>query len=157
MKAQFTSGSLSNGIMIRVPPGEDLIEGIEEVCEHLDIKSGAITCCIGSLQEASFMFLVPSTNKVGAAYTDPTTIPGPLQIVSAQGVIGQDEGNVFVHVHGLLIDKDGNVHGGHLIKGETPVLITSDIVIVKIEGAQLYRTYDPQVEFKLLVPFDKQQ
>ena len=157
MKATFASGTLSSAVMIRVLPGQDLIEGIEDVCNHLGITSGSITCCIGSLGKASLMFLVPSQNKVGAAYIDPQTIPGPLQIVSAQGVIGQDEGAIFTHIHGLLVDKTGNVHGGHLIKGETPVLITSDIVVARIKGAQLRRAYDPEVEFKLLSPVEDQQ
>lgn len=157
MRATFASGTFSNPVMIRVLPGHDLIEGIEDVCNHLRVTSGAITCCIGSLQKASLMFLVPSQNKVGAAYNDPQTIPGPLQIASAQGVIGQDQGAVFIHMHGLLVDKTGKVHGGHLIKGETPVLITSDIVLLGVEGAQLRRAYDPQTGFTLLSPAEDQQ
>ena len=98
MRARFASGTFSNAVMIRVLPGQDLIEGIEDVCNHLGITGGSITCCIGSLQRASLMFLVPSQTKVGAAYNDPQTIPGPLQIVSAQGVIGQDQGAVFIHM-----------------------------------------------------------
>ena len=157
MRAKFASATSSTPVMVRVLPGQDLIEGIEDVCNHLGIRSGSIACCIGSLQKASLMFLVPSQNKVGAAYTDPQTIPGPLQIVSAQGVIGQDRGAIFIHMHGLLVDKTGNVHGGHLIRGGTPVLITSDIVVARIEGAQLRRAYDPEVEFKLLSPVEDQQ
>jgi len=157
MRARFASGTSSHPVMVRVLPGQDLIEGIEDVCNHLGIRSGAIACCIGSLQKVSLMFLVPSENKVGAAYNDPQTIPGPLQIVSAQGVIGQDNGAVFIHMHGLLVDKTGTVHGGHLIKGETPVLITSDIVVVGIDGATLRRAYDPQTEFTLLAPADDPQ
>jgi len=50
MDLSFEQGQLSKAVMIRLKPGCDLIEGIENVCQKLDIESGVITCCIGSLQ-----------------------------------------------------------------------------------------------------------
>lgn len=149
----FSEGKLNKVVMIRVLPGSDIIEGIEEACQDLDIESGAISSCIGSLQKASFMIAVPLKNKVGSGYGDPISLDGPLELLCAQGLIGQEQNrDLFIHMHGLLSDKHGNVHGGHLIKGENPVLITCEIMISQVEGVETLRTYDPEVDMEVLIP-----
>ena len=68
-------------------------------------------------------------------------------------MIGQQkEGDIFIHLHGLISDKNGDVHGGHLIKGENPVLITCEVMISKVEGARMVRTYDTEVGMEVLMP-----
>lgn len=149
-----SEGHLSKAVMVRIERGFDIIEGIENVCRQFDIKSGVITCCIGSLKTFSYCIVVPLENKFGAGYSDPKILDGPLEFLSGQGMIGKEEsGEYFIHLHGLVSDKDGNVHGGHLIKGENPVLITCEIMISQITGVKMIRTYDPKVDMKVLMPF----
>lgn len=158
MRAKYSTGSTSKVLMIRVLPGSDVIEGIEEACQDLDIKNGAICSCIGSLQKASFLIAVPLKTKVGAGYSDPINLDGPLELLSAQGTIGQEQnGDLFIHMHGLLSDQDGNVHGGHLIKGKNPVLITCEIMISQVKGVKVVRTYDPDVDMEVFIPSQNQQ
>ncbi len=152
-KIVVSEGHLSKIFMIRVLPGSDIIEGIEEVCHNLDIKSGAITCCIGSLQRASLLIAVPMNSKIGAGYSDPKVIKGPLELLSGQGSIGQEEeGEIFIHMHGVVSDKNGNVQGGHFIRGENPVLITCEMVLIRVEGIHMIRAYDPEVNMKVFFP-----
>ncbi len=152
----FSEGKLNKLVMIRVLPGSDIIEGIEEACRALDIQSGAISSCIGSLQKASFLIAVPLKTKVGEGYSDPINLDGPLELLSAQGTIGREQnGHLFIHMHGLLSDQDGNVHGGHLIKGENPVLITCEIMISQVKGVKMVRTYDPDVDMEVFIPSQK--
>ena len=154
MGVNFSQGNLSRVIMIRISPGSDIIEGIEKVCRQFDIESGVITCCIGSLQKFSYLIAVPMETKTGTGYSDPNLLDGPLEFLCAQGMIGKEEnGEIFTHLHGLVSDKDGKVHGGHLIKGENQVLITCEIMISQIQGIKMIRTYDPKVEMKVLMPF----
>ncbi len=156
MGVNFAKGHLSNAVMIRIEPGFDLIEGIENVCQKFEIESGVITCCIGSLQKASYFLPVPLENRFGTGYGDPNILDGPLELLSGQGMIGKEEnGEYFIHLHGLVSDKDRNVHGGHLIKGENPVLITCEIMISRIQGVKMIRTYDPKVDMKVLMPFSQ--
>ena len=139
--------------MIRVLPGSDIIEGIEKVCQNMGVRSGAITCCIGSLQRASLLIAVPMNNKIGAGYSDPKVLDGPLELLSSQGTIGQEEGGgIFIHLHGVVSNKDGNVYGGHLIKGKNPVLITCEMMVSQIEGINMIRAYDPEVDMKVFFP-----
>jgi len=152
-KIIVSEGHLSRMFMIRVLPGSDVIEGIREACQQLDIKSCSITSCIGSLQRASFLIAVPMNNKIGAGYSDPKVLEGPLELLSGQGSIGQEErGEIFIHLHGVVSDKDGNIYGGHLIKGKNPVLITCEVMVSQIEGIHMIRAYDPDVDMKVFFP-----
>lgn len=40
MDLSFSKGHISRVVIIRIEPGSDIIEGIEDVCRQLGIKSG---------------------------------------------------------------------------------------------------------------------
>ena len=152
-KAAFLEGTLSTlAVIIRVLPGSDVIEGIEEVCQNLGIKSGAIISCIGSLQRSSLMFVVPLNNKVGGGYGDPKVLKSPCELLCGQGTIGQEEGGeITVHLHGVVSDKEGHLHGGHLVKGENPVLITCEVMVAQMEGINIIRAHDPETDYRVFL------
>jgi predicted DNA-binding protein with PD1-like motif len=153
-KIKLLEGTLSSrAAIIRVLPGFDVIEGIEEACRKLGITSGAIISCIGSLQWASVLVAVPLNNKIGAGYSEPRYLEGPLELLSGQGTIGrEEEGNISIHMHGVISDKEGRLHGGHLIKGQNPVLITCELMLARIEGIRIIRGYDPEVDMQVFLP-----
>ncbi len=92
-------------------------------------------------------------NKAGVGYSDPKSVKGPIAILSAQGTIGLEKnGNLFTHVHAVLGDKTGKIFGGHLVKGTCPVLVTCEIMIHAYDTIRLRRTYDPEVDFEVLMP-----
>ena len=151
MTATYQQGSLSKVVVLRLPPGKDLIEGLAEACQAHGLKSGFISSCIGSLRKASFFTVVPLANKTGGGYSDPIAKEGPLELVAAQGTIGIDvEGNLLIHLHGALADSQGNLHGGHLIKGKCPILVTGEAMIAFLEGARAVQRPDPEAEMNLL-------
>jgi predicted DNA-binding protein with PD1-like motif len=153
LRVVFSAGRLSKAVIIRVLPGSDLIEAIEQACKETGIQAGIVVSCIGTLQRASFLVVVPVQNKVGAKYGDPLILEGPLEFLGAQGTVGLEEsGDIFVHLHGLASDKDGIVHGGHLVKGQCPVLITCEVSVTQVEGVSLVRRMDPEVDMKVLMP-----
>jgi predicted DNA-binding protein with PD1-like motif len=153
-KIKLLEGTLSSrAAIIRVLPGFDVIEGIEEACRKLGITSGAIISCIGSLQRASVMIAVPLNNKVGAGYSEPIKLEGPLELLSGQGTIGrEEEGNISIHMHVVISDKEGHLHGGHLVKGQNPVLITCEVMLARIEGIRIVRGYDPEIDMQVFLP-----
>jgi predicted DNA-binding protein with PD1-like motif len=151
VSATYQAGSLSKVVVMRLPPGQDLIEGLGEACLTHGLKSGFITSCIGSLQRASFFSVVPLPKKIGAGYGEPIVMEGPLELVSAQGTIGLDaEANLLVHMHATLGDGRGHLYGGHLIKGKCPVLITCEAMIAFLEGVRAVQRPDPETEMNLL-------
>jgi len=144
-------GGLSKAMMIRLHPGENLIQGITAACVAQGMQGGAVESCIGSLQSASFFTVVPLGNKIDAGYGDPIEMEGPLELVSAQRTIGLDvEGNLLIHMHGALADGRGNLNGGHLLEGRCPVLITCEAMITFFEEARAIQKYDPETDMKLL-------
>ena len=153
VRVTSAQGTLSKIVMARLHPGTDVIEGITEVCRQHGIRSGAITTCIGSLQRASFFVVKPMENRLGGGYSDPIALPGPVELVSSQGTVGVDaSGAFFIHLHGVLSDSSGHSHGGHLIAGTCPVLITCEVLIGGFDGMAALHRYDPEVEMKVLCP-----
>ena len=139
--------------LIRILPGSDVIASIEGACKEAGIHAGMVVSCLGTLQRASLLFVVPARNTVGAKYGDPLILEGPLEFLGAQGTVGREEdGEIFVHLHGLASDKQGIVHGGHLVKGECPVLITCEVAVIQAEDVSLVRRMDPEVGWKVLYP-----
>jgi predicted DNA-binding protein with PD1-like motif len=145
IRAIRAEGGIGKVTLLRVLPGSDVVESIEVACKEAGIHTGIVVSCLGTLRKASLLFVVPARNKVGAKYADPLALEGPLEFLGAQGT-------VFVHLHGLVSDKQGVVHGGHLVKGECPVLITCEVAIIQAEGVSLVRRMDPEVGWKVLYP-----
>lgn len=153
VRVTSAQGTLSKLVMARLHPGTDVIEGIADTCRQHGIKSGSITTCIGSLQRASFFVVAPMDNPLGGGYSDPIALQGPVELISSQGTVGRDDaGNLFIHLHGALSDRTGHTHGGHLITGACPVLITCEVLISVFEGMEAAHRHDPEVEMKVLTP-----
>jgi predicted DNA-binding protein with PD1-like motif len=153
MTTSHSQTEVRQAVFIRLSPGTDLITGIADVCRRQEIRAGAIASCIASLRRASFFVVVPMDNATGGGYSDPRHLTEPVEVVSAQGTIGEEEnGEPFVHLHAALSDSNGHVHGGHLIPGTCPILITSEIVILPLAGIRLVRTFDADAGMPVLKP-----
>ena len=154
IQAFHARGNFGKIIPVRLRTHTDLMNGIKKTCEDYGIQQGVVLTGVGSVRKLSIQVLTPNEEvKVGAAYTDPQTIPGPIEVLSVQGFIFQtEEGEMVLHLHGTFSDKEGEVYGGHLVPGENPVLATLEAVIAEITGARLIRRYDEDVGLKLITP-----
>ncbi len=153
MTISHTPTEVRQAVFIRLSPGTDLVTGIADVCRRRGIRAGCIASCIASLRRASFFVVVPMDNTTGGGYSDPNHLTEPVEIVSAQGTIGEEEnGETFVHLHAALSDSQGHVHGGHLIPGTCPILITSEILILPLAGIRLVRAFDADAGMPVLKP-----
>ncbi len=152
--AFHASGQFAKAVPVRLRPGTDVMEGLKGVCEAHRIRQGAILMGIGSLRQLSYQVLTPKPEtKLGAGYTDPVVVPGPVEILSLQGVIFQSEaGETLLHVHGTFSDQHGKVYAGHVVSGANPVLATLDAVVAEVAGVRLTRRTDPEVGMGLFTP-----
>ena len=150
------SGGIKRIVAARMSPGEDVLLGIQKVCEEHNIKDGIILTGMGSLDGAQFFNPVPlADKKCGYGYSEVTVLRGPIELVSMTGMICHNaEGETLLHVHYSLSDQHGTGHGGHLIEG-TKVLMTVDIVIGEIEGVEMSREYDEELEVFMFAPKQK--
>ncbi len=152
--AVHASGRFAKAVPVRLRTGTDVMDGLKRVCEQQGIKHGAILMGIGSLRQLSYQVLTPKPEtKLGAGYTEPTVIPGPVEILSLQGVVFQSEaGETLLHVHGTFSDQHGKVYAGHVVAGANPILATLDAMVAEVADVKLIRRMDPDVGLGLFTP-----
>lgn len=152
---ETAEGKLGRVIAVRLCPGSDVLLGLEEACKKYDINNGVIISAIGSLQTPLFCDVVELPTKAGYGYGETLHLTGPIELVSATGIVCHDDEDVTnLHVHMTVTDRHGNAHGGHLVEG-TKVLLTTDVVIAEIDGLVMGRKLDPYYEVPLFAPRQK--
>jgi predicted DNA-binding protein with PD1-like motif len=109
-------------VVCRLDPGQDLIEGIKKAAGKHKVKSGSFNA-IGVLKPARVGYLDKSTMSYKAI-----EFREHVELLSCMGLITQKDGEIDVHAHLVLADKDGNAHGGHALDG-CRVDVTCELVI----------------------------
>ncbi|WFD11955.1 PPC domain-containing DNA-binding protein [Tepidibacter hydrothermalis] len=121
---------------IRMKPGQDLKEEVENfVCQN-NIKSGIIMTCIGSLNCAKIRL---ADENIIKEYNE------KFEIISLQGTLSQDG----LHLHISLANDKGFCIGGHLMHG-CHIYTTAEIVIGELEEFIFKREYCKDTGFKEL-------
>lgn len=129
--------------------GEDLMEGILRECKKHNITSGMVSS-IGSLRQAGYV-LFKTENGHPNGYGNELTVSNPVELVNCTGFICEDEnGELDVHLHGMVVEEDGKMSAGHFLKGKNPTLITVEFAIVCGKGIQANRTYDENLGFRVI-------
>ena len=151
MRTQAIASKNGRTIIGRILPGTDLIGGIEKICQDNHLTYGTIVAAIGSLSRGEFVYALPDKSaKMGVKYSDPTTVEGPLELLACQGMIGLTiEGDLSIHLHGLMSDSDMKVYGCHFLENANPVLVTVEILIHEHEGVRMVREQDIETGFPL--------
>ena len=147
-------GSISEVLAFRLLPGMDVLTGIKEACESAGVKNGVILSAIGSLDGAAVCNPMPSTTaKFGWGYGAPTVFAGQIELVSAAGTICHgDNGEVLLHIHCSLSDRNGNAYGGHMVEGQNKVLMTTDVVVGVLDKINMIRQFDEETGVLMFHP-----
>ena len=122
--------------VVRLLPGEDILERLEMYCRKFNIEAAYIATCVGSLSALKFR---KGLDKKVLALT------GNFEIVSMVGTLSKTYG----HIHMSVSDTDFNVKGGHMTRG-CIVHSTAEIVLVELEEHQLRRSKDEMSGYKEL-------
>ena len=154
IKANFAVGQLGKVVGARLVYGTDLLEGIEELCRVNGIQSATILSCFGSFQRSGFVYLVPSEDSpIGVKYNNLIVKEGPIEFLQGTGVVCKRDGQFEIHFHGSICDQNGNVFGGHFIKGENPV-ITVDLVLAETIDMEFQRRFDEETGANQFYPVE---
>lgn len=113
---------------LRLAPGSDLRERIEQLTLEAGITGAFVVCGIGSLSRTAIRF---------AGATQPEVHEGDVEIVSLAGSVSPDG----AHLHAVLADTSGRVFGGHVARGCT-VRTTAEILIIELPGWTFSRRHD---------------
>lgn len=154
-KKRWTAGIGKPGRIVaaRIERGEDAIQSIIALIKEYGFRSGTVAG-IGSLNSATVIYgkstdLTKPLSEIAVTYQ----MEGPVDLGGGWGIFGTEEdGNIFLHFHAIILDKDGNVRCGNLIPGSAPVMATLDITIQEIVGLEIKPSLDPFLKAKLLNP-----
>ncbi len=154
IRSKHVSASFSNIIAARLLPGTDIMHGLAAVCKENGILHGYLLMAIGTVNKATIQIFRPKPEtKLGAGYTEPETIPGPIEILGLSGIVFETEkGEVALHLHGTFCDKEGKLLGGHIVPGGNPVCATLDACIARVSGARFMTRFDEETGLNLFSP-----
>jgi predicted DNA-binding protein with PD1-like motif len=138
----------------RLLPGCDLLSGILEMARAHEIRSAWVSG-FGSLARA---FFSPGVRRSPSAAGRVERIaslelPGPIEMWSGMGRLGvPEEGEPFIHFHGMLVTPEGQLHGGHFFQGGNNVYITFEVHLQEILDVAFRLERDDEAEMPLIEP-----
>lgn len=127
-------------IVAKLEKGEDLLESLAALAKKYELVSGFFKA-IGALSEAHIGFFEKGVYKSIKLEED-------LEVVSCIGNISYREGEMVVHAHIVVGDKEGKAFGGHVLKG-CIVSVTCEIFLIEIDQ-KIRRTEDKATRLFLL-------
>lgn len=102
-----------------------------------------------------FAYVMPALSKTpenAAFYSDTFRPNGVARTKLGSMTLGTRDGAPFFHCHGLWIEADGRVGGGHMLPDETVVAEPFDVEAFGLDGAAFSAEPDPETNFKLFGP-----
>jgi len=121
-------------VMAGLPHDSDLLGAITDLARENNIEVGTIMA-IGAVKRAKIGFYDQKTRE----YRE-QDIEEPMEISSCLGNISLKDGEIFVHAHINLADREGRVMGGHLAPGT--IIFAAECRITELKGESLKRSYD---------------
>lgn len=155
-RIRVAEGRLGRLVVLRLPPGADVMESLKRVATERGIRSGIVLGGVASLRTAELRNVGQFSDRFPIQDPDRvyTHLDGPLELLSVSGNVSEKEdGSIEVHCHGVIsAGKPAAVaFGGHLLPG-LKVLSTAELAIVEITGMHLFRRYDEETRVHELFP-----
>ena len=135
------SSSGSRLWVLRLHPGDDLVDSIMDFARQHSINAGGIVTCVGSLNHARLRYANQNN------YEDLDVKGQHFEIVSLVGTFSTTDR----HLHLALANEQGAVFGGHASSGNK-VFTTAEIIIVEGIDWTFRREKDPDTSFLELSP-----
>ncbi len=124
-------------IVGRLERGADIIEGLRAVCGTREVRCGTVSA-VGALESVELIHYDPKRKR----YRPPRLLKGPLEILSLQGNLSENEGDLHAHLHVTLSREGDNgieVMGGHLAAGK---VFACEFCITALDDVLLRRGED---------------
>jgi predicted DNA-binding protein with PD1-like motif len=109
-------------IVARIRPNEDICTALEAICRRYGVASAIVRASLGSLVGARF--------ESGGMVEDLAT-----EVLVRHGTVRRDAaGEWRAELDMLVVDMNGTVHEGRLVRGENPVCICFELVLETLES-----------------------
>lgn len=122
---------------LRLAPGDDLREALEQALVRLDAKAAFVIQGIGSLSCAQLRF---------AGVDEAACLTGDFEILTLGGSLSPDG----AHLHMTIADARGQVFGGHVARG-CKVRTTAEVLIALLPAQVFSRVLDARTGFAELL------
>lgn len=137
----FGKIDLSNVLIVRLRPKEEIKEKLEEAMRKSGLKRAVVISAIGSVFEATYFGVVPNSElPFGQDKITVIKKTGPFEVLSLEGNILPMEDKMILHLHVLLGTDDGNVIGGHLDRAT--VYTTLELFLAEIRDCDVVKNKD---------------
>ncbi|WP_019413282.1 PCC domain-containing protein [Paenisporosarcina sp. TG20] len=142
-RIQAVYDSQTHRIAGRLMKGVDLFTGIKEVCQNFNVESAQLQC-LGSLEYATYLQIVRGDTEGTLKYSEKKRSSSGVEILSGTGFVGYGEDRELdVHFHGMFIDCDHQISGGHFLNGENPTAVLIEFILFPLPEIALKRGIDP--------------
>lgn len=128
--------------IVRIDRGEEIISALTALCEQEDIRLAQVDA-LGAVDHA-----VVSVYDVPAKVFYRKEFNEPMEISNLCGTVTRKDGQVYIHLHVTLCDKNLAAHGGHA--NELRVSATCEMVVRVIAG-EVGRRMDEGVGLNLFL------
>ena len=112
--------------LVRIDRGEEILASIKALCTQEKIALATIDG-LGAIDHA-----VVCVYDVVSKTFFRKTFDEPMEISSLTGTVTEMDGEVYLHVHATVCDRELRAHGGHV--NELRVAATSEIVVRTLPG-----------------------
>ncbi len=130
----FSASGIGRIFIVRLDPGDYLLENIVKLVEKEGIKDGVVVSAIGTLDKC-VLHMVKTTGYPPVEYFKRWENT-PLELALVVGIIADGE----PHLHAVVSDSE-KAYAGHLEKG-CRVLYLAEIIIIELKGANMTRILD---------------
>jgi hypothetical protein len=146
------AGRVGRIISGRLLPGCDMLNGIIEMARSHRVASAWVNG-FGSLAKANFSpgvrFSAADAERVERIAN--VRLEGPIEIWSGMGRLGlPTDGEPIIHFHGLLVDEQGRLYGGHFFPEGNIVYATFEVHIQELLDVEFQLEQDEEVEIPLV-------
>ncbi|MGI6076943.1 MAG: PPC domain-containing DNA-binding protein [Fastidiosipilaceae bacterium] len=131
---------LGQTYVLRVDPGEDIVQSILKLADKEDIQVAEVTG-IGAVSDVTIGVFDP-LEKVYHS----TELSDVFEITSLIGNLTRQGRQPYLHVHVNIASFDGKTYGGHLNKAT--VSATAEIIVRTFEG-EIGRQFDNEIGLNL--------
>jgi predicted DNA-binding protein with PD1-like motif len=133
--------------------GLPLLEAARRGFAGQGFSGGVLSMRSGALGPLAYVMPALSKDGANAAFYSDTFRPsGITQLKFAAMTLGERDGAPFFHCHGLWIESDGRLHGGHILPEESIVAEPFAVEAFGIDGAAFTADVDTETNFKLFGP-----
>lgn len=122
-------------LLLRLPPGEDLLVGLYRVCREYDVAFGVFQVA-GAVRSATLGHLDQVSGEVRRQVLD-----WGHDLVSCSGNVSPQGDSARIRAYAVLSDAEGRVSAGEILAGEVYV---AEVFIQELRGQAQQRQQDPE-------------